>query len=109
MAAASAFSTCQNTIASTPTATVSLVSACSAVIIVVWIRRSITWATASMTRKHKINAGTLHLVKPSKPQDDRALPFRGDADRSGQDEQDDNDDDGKGDTHGQLQDRSASI
>ncbi len=53
MAAASAFSTCQNTIASTPTATVSRVRACSAVIMVVWIRKSITWATASMTGSTK--------------------------------------------------------
>ena len=47
-AAARGSATCQNTMASTPTETVSRVSACSAVIEMVWMRRSITVATASI-------------------------------------------------------------
>ena len=57
IAAARGSATCQNTIASTPTATVSRVNACSAVIVVVSTRMSTMNATRSISGNSRNRPG----------------------------------------------------
>ncbi len=84
MAAACASVTRQNTIASTPTATVSRVSACSAVMLVVWMRVSITIGDLVDERAAPDTGRAAEPAEPAEPQHHGTLPLVGDAHRAQQ-------------------------